>query len=106
MEQQLKRVQDLLVTSTTSMCCSHDQESDSLETEDSRKTWEETIERGRHERIETYRQLTLAKPVCGMNGVPASPPMAASKGRHGAAARDGPAIDPRPRRTSLISRIA
>jgi len=45
-----------------------------------------------HERIETYRQSLWAKPVCGMNGAPASPPMAASKRLpwRGCARRPGP----------------
>jgi CHAD domain-containing protein len=104
----LKRIQDLLgelhdldVLSATV------KRSDSMETEDSRKAWDETIERERHERIETYRQLTLGKTSLWNEwraGLPTNGRVeAAAMARLRATAR---ALDPRPRRTSQISRIA
>jgi CHAD domain-containing protein len=104
----LKRLQDLLgelhdldVLSATV------KRSDSMETEDSRKSWEETIERERHERIETYRQLTLGKTSLWNEwraGLPTNGRVeAAAMARLRATAR---ARDPRSRRTSQISRIA
>ena len=104
----LKRVQDLLGdVHDFDVLLSTIKKSDSLETEDSRKTWEETIARNRHERIEEYRQLTLGKTSLWnewRSGLPTNGRVeAASMARLRATAR---AADPRPRRTSQISRIA
>jgi CHAD domain-containing protein len=104
----LKRIQDLLgelhdldVLSATV------KKSDSVETEDSRKAWEETIGRERHERMETYRQLTLGKTSLWNEwraGLPTNGRIeAAAMARLRATAR---ATDPHSRRTSQISRIA
>jgi CHAD domain-containing protein len=104
----LKRVQDLLgevhdldvLTATV-------ERSDSADTEDSRRSWEETLGRERHERIETYRQLTLGKTSLWnewRSGLPTNGRVeVAAMARLRATAR---AADPRPRRTSQISRIA
>jgi CHAD domain-containing protein len=104
----LKRIQDLLGEL-------HDldtlsgwlKKSDAVDTEDSRRAWEVTIERERHSRIETYRQLTLGKTSLWHEwraGLPANGRVESSAmARLRATAR---AIDPRPRRTSQISRIS
>ena len=104
----LKRVQDLLgELHDLDVLSARVKRSDSLETEDSRKAWEETIERERHERIETYRQLTLGKTSLWnewRSGLPTNGRVeAAAMARLRATAR---ARDPRSRRTSQISRIA
>ena len=104
----LKRVQDLLgAVHDLDVLLATIKKSDSVETEDSRKTWEETIERERHERVETYRQLTLGKTSLWnewRSGLPTNGRIeAAAMARLRATAR---AADPRPRRTSQISRIA
>jgi len=104
----LKRIQDLLGDlHDLDVLSARVKRSDSLETEDSRKAWEETIERERHERIETYRQLTLGKTSLWNEwraGLPTNGRVeAAAMARLRATAR---AIDPRPRRTSQLSRIA
>ena len=104
----LKRIQDLLgELHDLDVLSASVKKSDSLETEDSRKAWEETIERERHERIETYRQLTLGKTSLWnewRSGLPTNGRVeAAAMARLRATAR---AVDPRPRRTSQISRIA
>jgi CHAD domain-containing protein len=58
----LKRVQDLLgELHDLDVLAEMVRKSDSLDTEDSLKLWHEMIVRERHERIETYRQLTLGK---------------------------------------------
>src|SRR5229473_3343354 len=58
----LKRVQDMLgEIHDLDVLAEAVRKSDFHETEDSLKTWQEIIERERHERIETYRQLTLGK---------------------------------------------
>jgi CHAD domain-containing protein len=104
----LKRIQDLLgelhdldVLSATV------KKSDSVETEDSRKAWEETIGRERHERMGTYRQLTLGKTSLWnewRSGLPTNGRIeAAAMARLRTTAR---ATDPHSRRTSQISRIA
>jgi hypothetical protein len=81
--------------------------SDSLDTEDSLKLWHEMIVRERHERIETYRQLTLGKTSLWnlwRSGLPTNGRIeAAAMARLRATAR---AVDPRARRTSQVSRIA
>ena len=104
----LKRIQDLLgEVHDLDVLCARVKRSDSLETEDSRKAWEETIERERHERFETYRQLTLGKTSLWNEwraGLPANGRVeAAAMARLRATAR---ARDPHSRRTSQISRIA
>ena len=104
----LKRIQDLLgELHDLDVLSASVKKSDSAETEDSRKAWEETIERERHGRIETYRQLTLGKTSLWnewRSGLPINGRIeAAAMTRLRATAR---AIDPRPRRTSQISRIA
>jgi CHAD domain-containing protein len=71
------------------------------------KQWKETIDRERHERIETYRQLSLGKTSIWnewRHGLPHGDRLeAASMARLRATAR---AVDKRPRRTSQVSRIA
>ena len=104
----LKRVQDLLgeihdldVLSETV------NRSDFVETEDSLKLWRQAIAFERHERTETYRQLTLGKTSLWnlwRAGLPTNGRIeAAAEARLRATAR---AIDPRAGRTSQISRIA
>jgi CHAD domain-containing protein len=104
----LKRLQDLLgELHDLDALAEAVNKSDSVETEDSRKVWEETIDRERHERIETYRQLTLGKTSIWnewRHGLPHGDRLeAASMARLRATAR---ALDARPRRTSRVSRIA
>jgi hypothetical protein len=81
--------------------------SDFLETEDSLKLWQEIIGRERHERIETYRRLTLGKTSLWniwRSGLPTNGRVeAAALARLRATAR---AVDPHVRRTSQTSRIA
>ena len=61
-EDDLKRVQDILgEIHDLDVLAALVRKSDSHETEESLKFWYENIERERHERIETYRQLTLGK---------------------------------------------
>ena len=104
----LKRVQDLLGdVHDLDVLLATIKKSDSVETEDSRKTWEETIGRERHQRMETYRQLTLGKTSLWNEWRPGLPTNGrvevAAMARLRATAR---ATDPRARRTSQISRIA
>lgn len=104
----LKRVQDLLgEVHDLDVLTATIERSDSADTEDSRRSWEETLERERHERIETYRQLTLGKTSLWnewRSGLPTNGRVeAAAMARLRATAR---AADPRPRRTSQISRVA
>ena len=104
----LKRVQDLLgEVHDLDVLSATVKKSDSVDTEDSRRGWEETLRRERHERIETYRQLTLGKTSLWNEwraGLPTNGRVeAAAMARLRATAR---ATDPRPRRTSQISRIA
>jgi CHAD domain-containing protein len=104
----LKRVQDLLgEVHDLDVLSATVQKSDSVDTEDSRRAWEETLGQERHARIETYRQLTLGKTSLWNEwraGLPANGRVeAAAMARLRATAR---ATDPRPRRTSQISRVA
>jgi CHAD domain-containing protein len=104
----LKRIQDLLgeihdldVLSETV------NQSDFVETEDSLKLWRQAIALERHERTETYRQLTLGKTSLWnlwRAGLPTNGRIeAAADARLRATAR---AVDPHAGRTSQISRIA
>jgi len=104
----LKRVQDLLgEVHDLDVLSAAIERSDSADTEDARRSWQDTLERERHERIETYRQLTLGKTSLWnewRSGLPTNGRVeAAAMARLRATAR---AADPRPRRTSQISRIA
>src|SRR5258706_684680 len=104
----LKRIQDLLGdVHDLDVLLATIKKSDSVETEDSRKTWEETIGRERHQRMETYRQLTLGKTSLWNEWRPGLPTNGrvevAAMARLRATAR---ATDPRARSTSQISRIA
>jgi CHAD domain-containing protein len=104
----LKRVQDLLGDV-------HDLDvlSETLEdtkvagTAESAKTWQEKIARERHERVETYRQLTLGKTSLWhewRHNLPHGQRLDASAmARLRSTAR---AADPRMRRTGQVSRIA
>ncbi len=104
----LKRVQDLLgEVHDLDVLSETVNQSDFVETEDSLKLWRQAIALERHERTETYRQLTLGKTSLWnlwRAGLPANGRIeAAADARLRATAR---AIDPRASRTSQISRIA
>ena len=104
----LKRVQDLLgEIHDLDVLSDVVKKSDVLETEDSHKLWREIIERERHGRIETYRQLTLGVTSLWNNwraGLPTNGVIEeAALARLRATAR---AVDPHARRTSQVSRIA
>src|SRR5712691_5539186 len=104
----LKRLQDMLgEIHDLDMLAEVVKKSDSHETEDSLKLWQEFIERERNERIETYRQLTLGKTSLWnlwRSGLPTNGRVeAAALARLRATAR---AVDPHVRRTSQISRVA
>jgi len=104
----LKRVQDILgEIHDLDVLATKVKKSDFLETEEGLKFWQETIERERHERLETYRQLTLGKTSLWnvwRAGLPTNGRVeAAAMARLRATAR---ARDQHPRRTSQISRIA
>jgi CHAD domain-containing protein len=104
----LKRLQDMLgEIHDLDVLAEIVRKSDFLETEDSLKFWQEIIARERHERIETYRQLTLGKTSLWniwRSGLPTNGRVeAASLARLRATAR---AVDPRVRRSSETSRIA
>jgi CHAD domain-containing protein len=104
----LKRVQDILgEIHDLDVLAVKVKKSESLETEEGLKFWQETIERERHERLETYRQLTLGKTSLWnvwRAGLPTNGRVeAAAMARLRATAR---ARDQHPRRTSQISRIA
>jgi CHAD domain-containing protein len=104
----LKRLQDMLgEIHDLDVLTEVVKKSDFLETEDSLKFWQEIIERERHERIETYRQLTLGKTSLWniwRSGLPTNGRVeAAALARLRATAR---AVDPHVRRTSQISRVA
>ncbi|HET8924717.1 MAG TPA: CHAD domain-containing protein [Candidatus Acidoferrum sp.] len=104
----LKRLQDLLgEVHDLDVLAERVRESDVLDTEESLKLWHEAIGRERHERIETYRQLTLGKTSLWSmwrSGLPTNGRIvAAGIARLRATAR---AVDPHPRRTSQVSRIA
>ena len=104
----LKRLQDMLgEVHDLDVLAEVVRKSDFLETEDSLKLWQEIIGRERHERIETYRQLTLGKTSLWniwRSGLPTNGRVeAAALARLRATAR---AVDPHVRRTSQTSRIA
>ncbi len=104
----LKRLQDMLgEVHDLDVLAEVVRKSDFHETEDSLKLWQEVIERERHERIETYRQLTLGKTSLWnvwRSGLPTNGRVeAAALARLRATAR---AVDPHVRRTSQTSRIA
>ena len=104
----LKRLQDILgEIHDLNVLAGKVKKSDLLETEESLKFWQETIDRERHERLETYRQLTLGHTSLWniwRSGLPTNGRVeAAAMARLRATAR---AVDLRPRRTSQISRIA
>jgi CHAD domain-containing protein len=104
----LKRVQDMLgEIHDLDVLAEVVKKSDFLETEDSVKLWQETIERERHQRIETYRQLTLGKTSLWniwRSGLPTNGRVeTAALARLRATAR---AVDPHVRRTSQVSRVA
>jgi len=104
----LKRLQDMLgEVHDLDVLAEVVRKSDFHETEDSLKFWQEVIERERHERIETYRQLTLGKTSLWnvwRSGLPTNGRVeAAALARLRATAR---AVDPHVRRTSQTSRIA
>jgi CHAD domain-containing protein len=104
----LKRLQDMLgEIHDLDVLAEVVKKSDFLETEDALKLWQEIIERERHERIETYRQLTLGKTSLWniwRSGLPTNGRVeAAALARLRATAR---AVDPHVRRTSQVSRVA
>jgi CHAD domain-containing protein len=104
----LKRLQDLLgELHDLDVLAEMVRKSDFLDTENSLKLWHETIEGERHERIETYRQLTLGNTSLWniwRSGLPTNGRIeAAAMARLRATAR---ALDQHARRTSQISRIA
>src|SRR6266436_6357327 len=104
----LKRLQDMLgEVHDLDVLAAAVQKSDSHETEDSLKLWQEFIERERGERLKTYRQLTLGKTSLWNIWRPGLPTNgrveAAALARLRATAR---AVDPHVRRTSQTSRIA
>jgi len=104
----LKRVQDILgEIHDLDVLLELVDKSDFIETEDSLKVWHDGIARERHERIATYRQLTLGKTSLWNSwraGLPTNGRVdAASQARLRVTAR---AVDPHSARTSQISRIA
>src|SRR3989441_7332250 len=104
----LKRVQDLLgEIHDLDVLADTVRKSDVVETEDSLKLWRQAIALERHERTETYRQLTLGKTSLWnlwRAGLPTNGRIeAAADALLRATAR---AIDPHAGRTSQISRIA
>src|SRR5229473_1526193 len=104
----LKRLQDMLgEIHDLDVLTEVVKKSDIHDTEDSLKLWQEILERERHERIETYRQLTLGKTSLWniwRSGLPTNGRVeAAALARLRATAR---AVDPHVRRTSQISRVA
>jgi CHAD domain-containing protein len=104
----LKRLQDLLgEIHDLDVLSALVRKSDALESEESRRTWEDTIANERHQRMETYRQLTLGKTSLWYEwraGLPTNGRIdEAAMARLRATAR---AVDPRPDRTSQVSRIA
>ncbi len=104
----LKRVQDILgEIHDLDVLSGLVKKSDFHETEDSLKLWNAIIGQERHERIETYRQLTLGKTSLWniwRAGLPTNGAIEeAAQARLRATAR---AVDPHIRRTSQVSRIA
>jgi CHAD domain-containing protein len=104
----LKRLQDILgEIHDLDVLADIVRKSDFHETEDSLKYWQETVERERRERIETYRQLTLGKTSLWniwRSGLPTNGRVEdAALARLRATAR---AVDSHVRRTSQVSRVA
>ncbi len=104
----LKRLQDMLgEIHDLDVLAEAVKKSEFHETENSLKLWQEILERERHERVETYRQLTLGKTSLWniwRSGLPTNGRVeVAALARLRATAR---AVDPHVRRTSQISRIA
>jgi CHAD domain-containing protein len=104
----LKRLQDLLgELHDLDVLSALVRKSDAVESEESRRAWEDTIASERHQRMETYRQLTLGKTSLWnewRSGLPTNGRVEeAAMARLRATAR---AVDPRPYRTSQVSRIA
>jgi CHAD domain-containing protein len=104
----LKRLQDILgEIHDLDVLADVVRKSEFVETEDSLKVWQEIFERQRHERIETYRQLTLGTTSLWntwRSGLPTNGRVdAAALARLRATAR---AVDHHVRRTSQISRVA
>ena len=104
----LKRLQDMLgEIHDLDVLAEAVRKSDFLETEDALKLWQEIVARARHERIETYRRLTLGKTSLWniwRSGLPTNGRVeAAALARLRATAR---AVDLHLHRTSQTSRIA
>ena len=104
----LKRLQDLLgEIHDLDVLSGLVRKSDSMESEESRKVWEDAMASERRQRMETYRQLTLGKTSLWYewrSGLPTNGRVhEAAMARLRATAR---AVDPRPYRTSQVSRIA
>ncbi|HEX4541809.1 MAG TPA: hypothetical protein VH114_01485, partial [Candidatus Acidoferrum sp.] len=104
----LKRLQDMLgEIHDLNVLSEIVNKSDFVETEDSLRLWHEVVARERHQRIETYRQLTLGRTSIWNTwraGLPTNGRIqAAAHARLRSTAR---AVDPRVGRSSQISRIA
>ncbi|HYW67066.1 MAG TPA: CHAD domain-containing protein [Candidatus Dormibacteraeota bacterium] len=105
---QLKRVQDLLgEVHDLDVLADTIVHSAAEESEETRTRWAERIASERHERIETYRQLSLGKTSLWQEwrlGLPHGETLeAAALAQLGATAR---ALDPNLRRTGQVSRLA
>lgn len=106
--EQLKRVQDLLGDiHDLDVLAELLKDSNASEAPDSANAWKEKLAQERHDRMETYRQLTLGKTSLWhewRHNLPYGERLeAASSARLAATAR---AADPRARRTRQVARIA